>query len=110
MPVTSIADLIELLAARRKASILHDRRTGFPYSWSAWLRGWSPAKGMAFAGAEAAAVAPPWTGPRSRGNGPGLSFRQALLHLFRWAGDDPPPPDQRGVRWFSALCSVVLHL
>jgi len=110
VPVTSVADLIELLAARRKASILHDRRTGFPYSWSAWLCGWSPARGMAFAGTEAAAAAPPWTGPRSRGNGPGLSFRQALLHLFRWAGDDPPPQDQRGVRWFSALCSVALHL
>jgi len=110
VPVTSVADLIELLAARRKASILHDRRTGFPYSWSAWLRGWSPARGMAFAGADAAAAAPPWTGPRSRGGTGGLSFRQALLHLFRWGGDDPPPRDQRGVRWFAALCSVALHL
>jgi len=110
VPVTTVADLIDLLAARRKASILHDRRTGFPYSWSAWLRGWSPTKATAFAGADAAAAAPRWNGPRSRGGGPGLSFRQALLHLFRWAGDDPPPADQRRIRWFSAFCSLALHL
>lgn len=110
MPVTTVADLIDLLAARRKASILHDRRTGFPYSWSAWLRGGSRADGMAFAGIDAAAAAPPWQGPRSRGSGRGLSFQRALLHLFRWAGDDPPPDDQRRIRWFSAFCSVALHL
>ncbi len=110
MPVTTVADLIDLLAARRKASILHDRRTGFPYSWSAWLRGWTPAGGTAFGGREAAAVAPPRPAPHSRGSGQALSFWQALLHLLRWQGDDRPPADQRRIRWFAALCSVVLHL
>ncbi len=110
MPVTTVADLIDLLAARRKGSLLHDRRTGFPYSWSAWLRGGSPAKGLAFAGADAAAAAPPWKGPRSRGSGRATSFPHALLQVLRWAGDDPPAGDQRRLRWFSALCSVALHL
>jgi len=110
VPVTTVADLIDLLAARRKGSLLHDRRTGFPYSWSAWLRGGSPAKGLAFAGADAAAAAPPWKGPRSRGSGRATSFPHALLQVLRWAGDDPPAGDQRRLRWFSALCSVALHL
>lgn len=110
MPVTTVADLIDLLAARRKGSLLHDRRTGFPYSWSAWLRGGSPAKGLAFAGTDAAAAAPPWKGPRSRGSGRATSFPHALLQVLRWAGDDPPAGDQRRLRWFSALCSVALHL
>ncbi|MHC6217763.1 hypothetical protein ACVQEN_11075 [Stenotrophomonas acidaminiphila] len=108
--MTTVADLIDLLAARRKGSLLHDRRTGFPYSWSAWLRGGSPAKGLAFAGADAAAAAPPWKGPRSRGSGRATSFPHALLQVLRWAGDDPPAGDQRRLRWFSALCSVALHL
>ena len=110
MPVTTVADLIDLLAARRKGSLLHDRRTGFPYSWSAWLRGGSPAKALAFAGADAAAAAPAWNGPRSRGSGRATSFPHALLQVLRWAGDDPPAGDQRRLRWFSALCSVALHL
>lgn len=110
MPVTTVADLIDLLAARRKGSLLHDRRTGFPYSWSAWLRGGGQAKGLAFAGADAAAAAPPWPGPRSRGSGRPVSFQRAFLQLLRWAGDDPPADDQRRIRWFSALCSVALHL
>ena len=38
MPVTSVTELINLLASRRQTSILHDRRTGMPYSWSNWLR------------------------------------------------------------------------
>lgn len=110
MPVTTVADLIDLLAARRKGSLLHDRRTGFPYSWSAWLRGGSPAKALAFAGADAAAAAPAWNGPRSRGSGRATSFPHALLQVLRWAGDDPPAGDQRRLRWFSAVCSVALHL
>ena len=110
MPVTTVADLIDLLAARRKGSLLHDRRTGFPYSWSAWLRGGSPAKALAFAGADAAAAAPAWKGPRSRGSGRATSFPHALLQVLRWAGDDPPAGDQRRLRWFSAVCSVALHL
>ncbi len=110
MPVTTVADLIALLAAGRKGSLLHDRRTGFPYSWSAWLRGGSPAKALAFAGADAAAAAPAWNGPRSRGSGRATSFPHALLQVLRWAGDDPPAGDQRRLRWFSAVCSVALHL
>jgi len=110
VPVTTVADLIDLLAARRKGSLLHDRRTGFPYSWSAWLRGGSPAKALAFAGADAAAAAPAWNGPRSRGSGRATSFPHALLQVLRWAGDDPPAGDQRRLRWFSAVCSVALHL
>lgn len=109
MPVTSVTDLIDLLAARRQASILHDRRTGMPYSWSHWLgvrlsRAESLFTPFEVAGGMAARPLPPRAPPA-----PPRSFGCTLL-LLLWQGADPPPRDQRALRGFAALASVGLHL
>ncbi|WP_250062527.1 hypothetical protein [Stenotrophomonas mori] len=106
--MTRVADLIALLAARGQASILHDRRTGFPYSWSAWLRGCAASAPSAFSAADAAAAAP--RPPAVPAGGTLLPFPRALLYVLRWAGGDPPRSDQRRIRAVSALCSAALHL
>lgn len=40
---------------------------------------------------------------------PGLSWLQAFRRLW-WQHWDPPARDLRGLRWFAALCSLLLHL
>lgn len=108
MPVTPVTDLIELLAARRHNRAMLDRRTGLPYSWTVWMQGWMPVA-SAFAAGNAAEVAA--QRPRPQGiprSSP--SFAQALLWLLRWQGDDPPPRDQRSLRWLAVVCSAGLHL
>lgn len=109
MPVTSVTDLIDLLAARRQASILHDRRTGMPYSWSHWLRTRVSRAMSAFARDDVAgAMAARPAKPRESVPAP-RPFWQSML-LLLWQGADPPPRDQRGLRWFSAFFSVALHV
>ncbi len=109
MPVTSVTDLVDLLAARRQASILHDRRTGMPYSWSHWVCTRASKALSAFATADVAeviAAAP--ERPRQRVPAP-RPFLQMML-LLLWRGTDPPPRDQRTLRWFAAFVSAALHL
>ena len=109
MPVTSVTELINLLASRRQTSILHDRRTGMPYSWSNWLRT-RVSKGLsAFVDADAAeamAARPPR--PREAAAAP-LPLWQHIVLLF-WNGGEPPPRDQRGLRWFAGFFSAGLHV
>ncbi|MGE8225308.1 MAG: hypothetical protein ACN6RK_05940 [Stenotrophomonas sp.] len=109
MPVTSVTELINLLASRRQTSILHDRRTGMPYSWSNWLRT-RVSKGLsAFVDADAAGVMaarPPR--PRDAAAAP-LPLWRIIVLLF-WNGGDPPPRDQRGLRWFAGFFSAGLHV
>ena len=109
MPVASVTELIDLLASRRQTSILHDRRTGMPYSWSNWLRT-RVSKGLsAFVDADAAGVmaARP---PRPRAGVPApLPLWQHIVLLF-WNGGEPPPRDQRGMRWFAGFFSAGLHV
>lgn len=109
MPVTSVTELINLLAARRQTSILHDRRTGMPYSWSNWLRT-RVSKGLsAFVDVDAAGVMaarPPR--PRDAVAAP-LPLWRIIVLLF-WNGGDPPPRDQRGLRWFAGFFSAGLHV
>ena len=109
MPVTSVTELINLLASRRQTSILHDRRTGMPYSWSNWLRT-RVSKGLsAFVDADAAeamAARPPR--PREAAATP-LPLWQHIVLLF-WNGGEPPPRDQRGLRWFAGFFSAGLHV
>lgn len=109
MPVTSVTELINLLASRRQTSILHDRRTGMPYSWSNWLRT-RVSKGLsAFADADAAGVmaARPQR-PREAVATP-LPLWRIIVLLF-WNGGEPPPRDQRGLRWFAGFFSAGLHV
>ncbi|SBV36271.1 putative transmembrane repetitive protein [uncultured Stenotrophomonas sp.] len=108
MPVPSVAELIDLLAARVQAVRLHDRRTGMPYSWSGWLRGWVSRAESAFAPDEMIGVMAGRTLLLER-RPPVRAFWQVML-LLLWHGGEPPPRDQRGLRWFAAFCSVALHL
>lgn len=109
MPVTSVTELINLLASRRQTSILHDRRTGMPYSWSNWLRT-RMSKGLsAFVDGdvgEAIAARP----PRQRA-APATArpLWWIIVSLF-WNGGEPPPRDQRGLRWFAGFFSAGLHV
>lgn len=109
MPAPTVAELIELLAARSRVGLLHDRRTGLPYSWSGWLRSWVSKAAPAYARAEmidtvAARPAP----PRAAAAAAQPLWRVMLLLL--WHGGEPPPRDQRGLRWFAAFFSAVLHV
>ncbi|MEN5207516.1 hypothetical protein ABE493_05235 [Stenotrophomonas terrae] len=109
MPVTSVTELINLLASRRQTSILHDRRTGMPYSWSNWLRT-RMSKGLsAFVDGdvgEAIAARPPR--PRSA-PAAARPLWWIIVSLF-WNGGEPPPRDQRGLRWFAGFFSAALHV
>ncbi len=109
MPVTSVTDLIDLLVARRQASILHDRRTGMPYSWSHWLRTRVSRAKSAFAQLEVAELMTTRPRPPHAPSSPPRSFGCTLL-LLLWQGSDPPPRDQRALRGFAALTSAGLHL
>ncbi|KRG65096.1 hypothetical protein ABB26_04540 [Stenotrophomonas humi] len=109
MPVTSVTDLIDLLAARRQASILHDRRTGMPYSWSHWVRTRVSKAMSAFADGDVAGVI---AAKPERPRAPAPMPRPFLLTmlLLLWQGGDPPPRDQRVMRWIAAFFSAALHL
>ena len=109
MPAPTVAELIDLLAARGRVGPLHDRRTGMPYSWSSWLRTWVPVKGTAFAlGEMVAAVAARPVPPRAA-IAPVRPLWRVMWLLF-WHGGEPPPRDQRGLRWFAAFFSAALHV
>ncbi len=110
MPVTSVAELINLLAARRQASILHDRRTGMPYSWSSWLRARVSRGASLFANHEVSAQVAARPLPAPERVPAALPLWQAIIVMFWHGGDDPPPRDQRGLRWFSGFFSAALHL
>ncbi|WP_442682045.1 hypothetical protein ACSBPQ_10210 [Stenotrophomonas sp. JC08] len=107
--MTSVTDLIDLLVARRQASILHDRRTGMPYSWSHWLRTRVSRAESAFAQLELAEVMAARPRPPHAPAPAPHSFGCTLL-LLLWQGGDPPPRDQRLLRGFAALTSAGLHL
>ncbi len=109
MPVTSVTELINLLAARRQASILHDRRTGMPYSWSHWVRTRASRALSAFAVADVATVIAARPEPPRMPVPASRPFWRTML-LLLWQGSDPPERDQRPLRWFAGCVSVVLHL
>jgi hypothetical protein len=109
MPVTSVSDLINLLAARRQVSILHDRRTGMPYSWSNWLQTRVSAAISAFTHADVVTTAAAKPAAPSTGVALVVPLWRTMLLMF-WHGGDPPPRDQRGLRWFAGFCSAGLHL
>lgn len=110
MPVTSVAELINLLAARRQASILHDRRTGMPYSWSNWLRTRQSRGSSHFASEEVGTLMAARPSPAPLRVPAALPLWRAIALMFWHGGDDPPPRDQRGLRWFSGFFSAALHL
>jgi hypothetical protein len=109
MPGTPVSDLVNLLAARRQVSILHDRRTRMPYSWSNWLQTRVSRAVSAFTHSEMLAMAAARPARLSPGAAPAAPLWRTMLLMF-WHGGDPPPPDQRGLRWFAGFFSAGLHL
>ncbi len=109
MPVTSVADLINLLAARRQDNLLHDRRTGMPYSWSAWLRARVSRALTAFSRGDVDGVIAVRPAAPADPVPPQRPLWQVMLSLL-WHGGDPPPRDQRGLRWFAGVFSALLHI
>ena len=109
MPAPTVAELIGLLAARSRVGLLHDRRTGMPYSWSSWLRSWVSKAASAFARADMIDT----MAARPRPPRAAVAAAQPLwwvMLLLLWHGGEPPPRDQRGLRWFAAFFSVALHV
>ena len=109
MPVTSVAELINLLAARRQVSILHDRRTGMPYSWSSWLRTRASKALSAFATTDVVQVMAARAPAPTPGVPAPVPLWRIIVAMF-WHGGEPPPRDQRGTRWFAGFISAGLHL
>lgn len=109
MPVTSVSDLVDLLASRRQANLLHDRRTGMPYSWSNWLQTRMSAAISSFTQADVITTAAAKPVAPITGVAPVVPLWRTMLSMC-WYGGDPPPRDQRGLRWFAGFCSAGLHL
>lgn len=107
--MTTAADLIAALLPRKAAPLL-ERQTGLPHGWGLWLRhlpeklGHIPRE-KAHAFVDVYLRRPPATRPRA----PEPSRWQALRALFyqTW---DPPPREERGLRWFARIFSIALHL
>jgi len=108
--VTRAAEVIAHLLPRRAAPLL-ERVTGLPHGWGLWLRGQAVRRGALGRDRTAAVVA--WAvarGPApSTGLLPALSRWQALRSLLyqHW---DPPPREERGLRWFAGGVSFLMHL
>lgn len=109
MPVGSVAELINLLAGRRQGSILHDRRTGMPYSWSNWLQTRASLALSSFSTGELTRVMAARPAAPTAGVPPVQPLWLIILAMF-WHGGDPPPRDQRGLRWFAGFFSAGLHV
>jgi hypothetical protein len=108
--VTKAADLIAALLPRKAAPVL-ERHTGLPYGWGIWMRG-LPARLGTITREKAENVvtllmlrpAPaPEPVPRA------LNKLQSLRALF-YQDWDPPPREERGIRWFAGFVSLVMHL
>ena len=108
--MTKAADIIAALLAGKPAPVI-ERHTGMPYGWGLWLRalkdrlghiGRDTAEGMVTALAQRP-VPPP--APRL----PALGRWQAFRAVF-YPDWGPPLREERGLRWFAATISVLMHL
>jgi hypothetical protein len=108
--VTRASEVIAHLLPRKAAPLL-ERITGLPYGWGLWLRGQAVRRGALTQERPAAVTA--WALARGPGPSPGvlpaLSRWQALRSLLyqHW---DPPPREERGLRWFAGTFSFLLHV
>ncbi len=110
----SAADLIEILQVRhRRRFPVHADRPfgGFPPTWRAWFLAMGERIGIVTGAPLADYLAvflarPPRARPKAP---PPLDRWRAFARLGRqqW---EPAPRDQRGLRWFAALFSGLLHL
>ncbi len=104
------SDIVQALLERPVSMVL-DRKTGMPYGWSIWLRV------QATREKPGPKAAPPaeWIeamGQRPMPASPGIPAAIGTLSAFRslfHPGWEPPPREQRGIRWFAAITSALIH-
>lgn len=106
--MTRAADILQLLLARRPDKLILERKTGLPYGWGIWLRALSPLP-RPFHGGDVVAVMLQRPRPPASGVLPELGMWRAFRRLW-WQDWDPPPRDQRWMRWTAAACSFLVHL
>lgn len=108
--MTNAADIIALLAARKPVPVV-ERVTRLPHGWGLWLRARPEKDGRLGRGrlqemaSHLAARAPrPPDAPAPPLSG--LASARTLL----WQHWDPPPREERGLRWFAGIATVLLHI
>ena len=108
--MTQAADFIAALLAGKPAPVI-ERHTGMPYGWGLWLRNLKERLGAigretsdAIVVALAQRPLPP-PAPRQ----PAMGRWQALRAMF-YPGWDAPLREERGLRWFAGMTSLVMHL
>ena len=99
--------IAHLLARQQQVPIL-EKKTRLPYGWALWLRALPPLPRPGHA-REIVAVLLPRPQPPAEAPRPPLGRLRAMRQLL-WQGWDPPPRDQRGLRWAAAAISALLHL
>ncbi len=107
--MTRAADIIAALRAGKPASVV-ERHTGMPYGWGLWLRTLQERLGIIDRKTAESMIqhvadrprqpAEPWI-PRSRWQ----VFRSAFY--AEWG---PPLREERGLRWFAGMVSLLMHL
>ncbi|WP_225764029.1 hypothetical protein [Stenotrophomonas sp. Marseille-Q4652] len=106
--MTRANDILQLLLARRPDRLILERRTGLPYGWGIWLRS-LPALARPFNDGDVVAQMLQRPPAASGGVAPMLPPWRAFRQLF-WQDWDPPPHDQRWMRWTAAATSFLLHV
>lgn len=106
--MTTAADIIAALLLGKPAPTL-ERQTRMPYGWGLWLRGLREKDGVITHAREQAVAAAAMRPPVPRPREPELGLLAAFRSLFYQAWD-PPSRDERGLRWFGRIASLLLHV
>ena len=108
--MTQAADIIAALLAGKPAPVI-ERHTGMPYGWGLWLRNLKErlgAIGRDTSDAIVVALAQrPLPSPTPRQ--PAMGRWQAFRAMF-YPGWEAPIREERGLRWFAGLTSLLMHL
>ena len=110
--MTRAAELIIQALLPRKPAPVVERKTGLPYGWGLWLRSLPETQGR-ISREKSESIVRDLTQRALPARGgaiaPHLGFWSALRTLFyqQW---DAPPREERGLRWLSAVVSLLMHL
>lgn len=108
--MTQAADIIAALLAGKPAPVI-ERHTGMPYGWGLWLRHLKERLGAIGRDTSDDMVATlaqrplPPPSPRQ----PAMGRWQAFRAMF-YPGWDAPLREERGLRWFAGMASLLMHL
>ncbi|HZV37483.1 MAG TPA: transmembrane repetitive protein, partial [Pseudoxanthomonas sp.] len=107
--MTTAADIIAVLLPRKAAPTL-EKQTRMPYGWGLWLRGLRDNRG-AITDERARELTGIWMARPLPGFGREIEYGRigAFRSLFR-QGWEPAPRHERGLRWFAAFTSLLLHV